>query len=262
MSNFIPKLFISVGRTGAMFTLRETCMLQGRFVSSFHHVNLGQDPEVAFQKALVASLAMGIQLKTSKEELKEELRKIQRMTAEEQERLRLAAEAHAARQLEMRREIQDYQKAQIDAHIIPFGSCKDKTFEQAPHGYIRWAINNHAEFEDGSVMQYLSEKLAEVMGPVLDNLFDKEATIEIGKRIDTTVTVTNVGGFWRDSFGGYGQEYVQATTLVTPERVCLIVYSTTFKPVQGDNMRIRATVKAHKEYKGQMQTQIQRVKVM
>ena len=95
---FVPHLYIGVGETGAFFTLRET-YLHERYangcryteVRSFHHFNLSQDADEAFEKARAFAERNLIQLNTTREQLTEQMRDIQRANAEELERRERAA---------------------------------------------------------------------------------------------------------------------------------------------------------------------------
>jgi len=108
--SFAPVLFIDIGATAAFFTLRETYLhrrhipgegafgnavvngaYQGTVVEeerSFHHFNLSQDADEAWSKASEYAQRVGLPLVGSVDEIRTQLRDIQRATAEEMERRR------------------------------------------------------------------------------------------------------------------------------------------------------------------------------
>lgn len=97
---FVPHLFIGVGLTGAYFTLRMTnlryipgegpmgnAIVNGVYqgtveVGSEHLFNLSQDADEAFEKAQAAQ-EMALRLSSTRESLDQEMREIQRATAEQ-----------------------------------------------------------------------------------------------------------------------------------------------------------------------------------
>lgn len=93
-------------------------------------------------------------------------------------------------------------------------------------------------------------------------------------RIDKEVTLIKSASYERRCFSGYGYETVHIYKLSDGEST--YVWKTTahlkyeevidnlvemYFPQQGDTIRIRATIKGESEYKGEMQTEINRVKV-
>jgi uncharacterized protein (DUF3820 family) len=266
---FNPKLFISIGSTGAMFTLRETYRYEyfaggaKRYETrSFHHFNLGQDPDQAFTKAIAASLKMGVMLGTSREQLDADLRNIKRMNKEQrEERDRMIAENNER----MAREYEQYkitQRDSFDNGIMSFGAHKGKHIDEVPDSYLRWLVEQIDEFEEGSILRYAAERIKFKYTERLVDDFDPNAVIgKIGERIETEIKVIKKTGFYRQSFSGFGDEYVYVITMQTPDRTCVVSMSPSFKLEEGTVAKIKGTVKDHKEYKGQMQTIINRVKV-
>lgn len=153
MSDFIPHLFISVGETGAMFTLRETYLhtyiSYGRMckeVRSFHHKNLGQTPEEAYKKAKEFADSNGLPLNSSVENLKEELRKI---TRERAERQRKAIEEEQRIQAERDQKVHDF----LSAGLIPFGMNYGRHFKKVEVTYLQWLVRDIDSFEEGSTIK-------------------------------------------------------------------------------------------------------------
>lgn len=94
-------------------------------------------------------------------------------------------------------------------------------------------------------------------------------------RIETEVTMLKEAHFTRKSFSGYGYEDVYIYRM-TDANGKVYVWKTTsylkydvikgdevemYFPEKGDIIRIRATIKGESEYKGEMQTEINRIKV-
>lgn len=261
--SFIPYLFVGVGETGAYFTLRETYLhvwyigsSANKEVRSFHHFNLSQDADEAFEKAKAYADANAIRLKTSREELDIEMRNIKRMKAEEiaerEARMRQAeAEALAYK-------IERHQAAMrmIEEGKYPIGRYRDSAFTEAPVRYINWLIGAKGEFEEGTIIKALAEAVAERCAHLLLPVADKNKTYgEVGKRVDFEATVVAKYAF----DGYYGVTYIVNT--VTPNGECIVYKGGSFAPEVGEKVKAKATVKEHAEYRGQMQTVVQRVKL-
>lgn len=76
------------------------------------------------------------------------------------------------------------------------------------------------------------------------------------------VKVECVRSFQRPAFNSYGQdEVVYITTLRDDAGNCIVVMSPSFRQEKDAVLTIAGTVKAHSEFRGQLQTQLQRVKV-
>lgn len=279
MSNFIPNLYISVGETGAFFTLRETYehiqygrgeICNGVFtgtvevsVRSFHHCNLSQDPDEAIAKAQAYSEQMGIQLSTTRDKLVSEMRDIQRATAEQLNERRVKAEQ---RQAQWDAEHEQYVKernARIESGVFTFGPFSGKKFEEAPRGYLSWLMDMVNEFEEGSVIHLTAQAVLRLVPHLA--LPKPNKTLHIGKekqRLTLSVTVIRSRNFLRQGFGYGGPELCYVTTMIDKATgACLVVFSGAFAPNEGEELNIKATVKSHDEYNGQAQTIVQRVAV-
>lgn len=270
---FIPTVYISIGKTDAFFTLRETyehtiyirgegdwgnAVINGVYqgsiikeVRSSHIKNLSQNPDEAYAKAVDYSENNAIQLTTSRESLAEELRDIKRTNAEERERQE--REWQARRDLwETERVAEQAEKFKlIEEGIFPVGKFAGKKFTDAPVSYINWLMNQ--EF-DAPLMVALSSavkvKCADMMLPVPN----KDAVLGIiGERITCKAIVTRVASF-RSDFG-----VCHIVTMITPENVCLVSKGS-FHAEVGEKLEFKATVKKHDTYNGQAQTVINRVK--
>jgi uncharacterized protein (DUF3820 family) len=275
-STYTPRLFIGIGETTAFYTLRETYLhaipgagpwgnaimngvYQGTFEERSYHVkNLSQDPDEAFAKAEEAAAVMGLRLTTTRDSLETEMRDIKRANAEEmakREAVRLArAEALAAqhdREEEQLREV-------IRAGFFPFGKYCGQHFSEADRGFITWLLTT--TFEAGTIMEYLSVYVRDIAGDMALPAPVKDLHIgTVGKRQEFDVVVIRSMSFISE----YNGFRVYITIMVDKETgACLKVKSEKFSAEAGEEFRIKATVKAHEEYKGQAQTVIQRVAVL
>ncbi len=86
----------------------------------------------------------------------------------------------------------------------------------------------------------------------------------IGERLELTVTVERETSFLRRPFQSYRDhmEEVFVTTLRDAAGNALVVMSPVFREAVGSTISIRATVKDHKEFRGELQTNLNRVSVV
>lgn len=255
---FEPQLFITTGETSAMYTLREDYEhfnADGTVdIWSFHHRNLSTDYDKAVVKAKEFAEHYAMPLRANSES---EMREITRRTSEEVQAEREAEQiAVDARKAEWKAKIEKEQDELIAEGKIPFGKFKGWLIKECPFGYASWLADSVADFEDGSVIKNFAELIiSDHKDRILPKPVKKKITGEVGERLEFTATVTR-----QNSFDGmYGTTFF--TTLVTKDRVCLIVKSGSFYPEVGEKLKFKATVKSHDDYKGQAQTVIQRVKV-
>lgn len=266
---FTPYLFIGVGETGAFFTLRETYLhefhLEGSRhteIRSMHHFNLSQDADEAFRKAEEFAEAHAMQLRTSREDLADKMREIQRATAEQrEERERM----QRRREEEWEEERAAALQAKLDMIAegkFPIGPYQGRQFDEAERGYLDWMMRKLPEFEEGSLMRAIAEAVATSCAHL--RLPDADPSKLVGepkKRMQFNVTVIRSVHFDRESWNGWGYERVYVTTMVAQDGACLVCFSSSFSPEVGDELCIKATVKEHSEYQGQAQTIVQRVAV-
>lgn len=278
-NNFTPTLFIGVGDKTCFFTLRETFLhavpgegpmgnaivngvYQGTFeVRSYHLRNLSQDPDEAFEKATEASHRSGLKLTTSRDSLRDEMNAIRRANASElerreRERLALQAmwEAERAAEEEAKRQV-------ILGGKFAFGPYTDKEFAEAPRGYLTWIMDTLPDFEEGSLMKLTAQEvLRRVPHLALPKPVKDLYVGEPKQRMTFEVTVVRHFAFARESFAGYGIETVHIVTMVDKATgACLVSKSTAFRAEEGEELKIKATVKEHSEYRGQAQTVVQRI---
>lgn len=84
----------------------------------------------------------------------------------------------------------------------------------------------------------------------------------IGGRIETSVTVERVNSYDRPQFGAsWLSETVYIITMRDAEGNALISKSSRFYAEKGQQFSIKATVKDHNDYQGEMQTLLQRIKI-
>lgn len=266
---FTPYLFIGVGETGAFFTMRETYLHESFIegarhteVRSMHHFNLSQDADEAFRKAEEFAEAHAMELRTSRDDLAEKMREIQRATAEqlaerqrryEQQQADWAAERAAALQAKL---------DTVAEGKFPIGPYQGKAFEEAERGYLDWIMRKLPEFEAESLMRAIAEAVTATCAHLLLPVPDADKLVgEPKKRMQFDVTVVRSVYFDRPSWNGWGYERVYVTTMVAKDGACLVCFSTSFAPQVGEEIRIKATVKEHSDYNGQAQTIVQRVAV-
>jgi hypothetical protein len=82
----------------------------------------------------------------------------------------------------------------------------------------------------------------------------------IGERVTAHVTVIRTHSFERPRFNAsWLTETIQVTSMVDHESGALMVaFSSSWRPKEGEEIDIRATVKAHEDFRGIQQTVIQR----
>jgi len=281
-NKFTPELFIGVGEKICFFTLRETYLhavpgpgalgnavvngqYQGTYeVRSCHIKNLSQDPDEAYQKACEAAEASGMRLTTSRDDLASEMNRIRRASAEELERRAREIEALRA-EWEAEREAEDAQKrATILDGRFAFGPYAGKIFPEAPRGYLTWLMDRVADFDEGSLMRLTAEQVALRVPHMALPKADPELFVgEPKERREFDVTVVGSYSFTRESWSGYGAEVVYITRMVERNtRACLVVMSSAFRLHEGDEVRIKGTIKKHDTYRGQAETFLQRVAIV
>lgn len=271
---FVPTLFIGVGRLGCFFTLRETelnyipssrpggnAVVNGVYqgsveVGSFHHYNLSQDPDEAYAKACEAATNMGLRLNTTRESLAEEMAEIQRATADQ-----LAErEAREIRQRADMLERQAREHAQalevITAGFWPITRNAGSPIECVGPSYLAWLIAKREEFEDGSLFRLIADKVAAEYTDLLLPVPDLDMTVgAVGERRDFLNLRVIRTAYFDSDFGR-----VHVTTFITPDGACVVYKSSAFAADVDDRVSLKATIKAHDRYNGQMQTVIQRAK--
>lgn len=269
---FTPYLFIGVGELGCFFTLREAYLHeqwvggQGGYlhkeVRSFHHFNLSQDADEAFEKAKASADRFALELRTTRESLAEEMNAIHRATAEQLER-RAREQKEREDQWAAERAAEEERKRQVIlSGKFAFGPYSGKQFEEAPRGYLSWLMDTLPAFEEGSLMKLTAQEVARRVPHLA--LPKPHATLTVGepkKRLTFEVTVVRVRYFDREAYMSYGRlERVYIVTMVDKATgACLLSKSTAFAPEEGEELKIKGTVKEHSDYKGQAQTVLQRI---
>lgn len=252
---FEPSLFIGIGATGAYFTLRETVLYYppggGSVVSSIHWRNLSQDANEAIEKAKELASKHGLKLVYSKERMETEMREILHATADEiAERERKAQE-----QLDREQAQRDAWELQCRTMIaegkFPLGKYFNRPFTDATVSYLNWMMDT-AEEKEG-IARELSDAIIASCGHLRFPVPDLDKTVGmIGKREEFDVTA--IRAFTIDS--AYG--HTNVVTLVTDDGACIQSFGK-FAITPGERIRIKATVKEYKRYKGQMQTVVNRI---
>jgi hypothetical protein len=272
MKSFVPYLFIGIGANANFYTLRETylhhvpaphwlgnAVINGEYqgtteVRSFHHFNLSQNAEEALEKAREHSQHMAIELRADLSAMKDELAAIHRATAEQMQQRRESEALWEAERLQMREEAKAEQETMIRNGIFPFGPYRDKPFTEARRDYITWIARTLPEFEEGSMMRLLAETIVAKFAHLILPSPKAGVTIgEQGQRLPFKATVVRAASFDSD----FGTLHI--LTMVAENGACLVSKSTSFNADIGEELQFKATVKGHAEYRGQIQTQIQRI---
>lgn len=260
---FTPHLFIGIGETFAMFTLRETYLHEfysgGRMhyeVRSHHHWNLATTPDEAFRKATEDANQLGLVLTSTREGIEKELREIKRASADELERRAQAAAAQKA-EWEADRAARAAQWAREDADMLaagryPFGRLKGEEFG-IDIGYMNWVINKRAEFEDESIMAKMATRMIELYPEAILPKPQNKHWGAVGKRAEVHGTVISCRYFDRQDGSGF-----HITNFVTDDGALLVAFGS-FEADAGDKITIKATVKRHDDYKGEAQTIVNRI---
>lgn len=159
-----PQMFISVGSTGAFFTLRETYLhvnARGdQEVRSHHICNLSQNITEALAKAAEAAEAAGVELVTSEKTLQAEMREIHRATIDERYQRAREQQNRENRWEQELAQHEQHQREQIETGIFHRGPYAGQAFRDAPRTYITWLVRNVEAYEPGSVMRLLCERVA------------------------------------------------------------------------------------------------------
>lgn len=274
-----PHIFVGIGETCAFYTLRETYLheiwglaedgqpvLRGVEERSFHLFNLSQDADEAMTKAEEYSRDNGIRLSTTRERLRTEMRDIKRRTAEEMaEAERLERLATSRRNLGWAQDRDFYTMLNLQRN----GGVHNFTFGK----HAGEPICKVADF-DRDYLEYLSGKLEEETGNESNKRYDNSlllAQIEralgevpekpaskhfgtVGKRTNGIVaTVTRKHEFYTD----WGFNCV--INLRTDAGEELVVFTGAAVGQVGEKLRFNAMIKDHGEYRGTLQTTINRL---
>lgn len=262
---FVPKLYIGIGEFNHFFTLRES--YQHHFVRdginrvevrAAHLFNLSQNADVALEKAKEYAEKVGLQLVASKESLEHEMREIKRASQQELEE-RAAREAQMIAEAEERRKAHEaLQLQKAMAGIIPFGRHKDRSIselrdEEEGFGYLIWIANSDIE---NPLFNALRAKILEIVPKAFLPKPDPVKKFgEAGQKVELNVAVVKEAYFR----GNWGLVFI--ISMVAEDGSMLISKGAKFAGV-GARLRIKGSIKGHAEYNGQMQSIIQRVKVL
>lgn len=279
-------LWIGIGAMSHFYTLRETHpvyipgggdygnsvlngVYQGTIEVGHHHVqNLSQDPAEAIEKAKAIAAKRGIPLDpVTVEELYGKLEEIRRANAEELAERERVEKANQEYWAEMRAATEAMHRDMVECGVCPIGRYAGKDIADIDRGYATWLIDKRGEFEEGSLMRALADKVAADYAHLkLPQPLPAAKLGEPKQRLDLEATVIRVGGFYTD-FGFTG-----LVTMVTDDGICLLAkggwrvrYDKRedrhhVDAMPGERIKFKGTVKEHREYNGQMQTVVNRVK--
>jgi hypothetical protein len=253
-------LFVAVGATGAMYTLRETYLREQwvggqsgymhREVSSFHHYNLGQDAAEAWSKAQAAAEKLELPLDGSLDDLQCQMRDIKRASAEEMERRRKAEE-------EEREFWRQQRAAEAAAWREENADLVDALRPYDPEN----GESSGDHFLDGMAVALAQwGKLTDGQARAVRNILERRALQrnsrhvgEIGQRIELQLTVDRVLDW---SYGQFPTIYRYCT--LARDAAGNVIQYVGAKPL--DDGTYKATVAEHDEYRGVRQTKIKRPK--
>lgn len=281
--SYTPHLFIGIGHTYAFFTLRETylhvvygkdpttgaAIIRGTEVRSFHHFNLSQDPQEAFEKAQSCAKQMGLTLSNKNPiELEKALRDIKRSNAEEMH-AKLVAQAWAASSYvdvySDRWMMMNLAENPLKDRKFNFGKHAGKTFaeiNQIDREYLEFmATPDTREHVEDSPLKELRRQLLTTW---LENhesqsIETNNAWVgEKGDKIEACIFIKES----RPVDTGWG-----TTTLVKAINEAgnrfTIWYSGSkldFEKLEGQWLDIKATIKGHDEFRGENSTTLTRVR--
>ena len=258
--SFVPNLFIGIGERNHYFTLRENYLhvqyiagVRHAEVRSFHHFNLSQDADEALSKAKEYAEKMAIPLYASKEKLEQELKEIRRASAEEiarrEEWIRQQQADYEAKLLERA----EAQRENVRNGVMPFGKHRGEPLESMDAGYLSWILNNGIEDPIWvELREWIRAHKPDAVLPVADP--DKHVG-EAGQRIELNVVVVKRAYYSSQ----YGVVYVVS---MVDESGAMVVSKGRFQAEVGERLKIKGSIKDHARYNGQMQSIIQRVKVV
>lgn len=279
--DYIPHLFIDVGATGAMFTLRETylhtvhipgegpagnAVVNGVYQGSthteersFHLRNLGQDPDEALAKASAIAAERGLRLSTTREGMAEALREIRRRSADEvlaaelARRLAIAEERDAGIMLALaRRPVRVLDHPKHDGESIADVARSDRSF-------LEWLAGRDEQRVPLYELRrlYVETWLENHPAPVAR----REHLGRVGERLELDVEVldTRLLESHPDQWPATSKLLVKM--IDEAGHVLTTFYSGyEWRPKAGEAYRIRATVKDHREFRGQAETLVNRIK--
>lgn len=271
--NFHPEMYISIGETGAMFTLRQTYLHERWYrgeggqpmceteIRSFHIKNLGQQKDIVISKAITASKGTGVPMTTTMQilEAKEEMRKIERSTpemmAEQEHQQRLAnAQKHREWAEENDARVMDRLTFKGNKWLVGFGKYANMTFAKAialDPSYFEWLLENNLKddkYNNDTQNAMIELFLARAEPPVESSYFG-----EVGKRTNgITATVT----FMKDFYTEWGVSTL--VILKTPEGQELSLFTSVTFPEVGKSLTMNAMIADHYVREGVMQTKLKR----
>lgn len=239
-------LTIGVGRKGCLFTLRQIDQMAEYGI---HLVNLAANAEEAYSKAVQYAERFQMPLEVTLDEIKTELNKIQRATAEE-------INARQAEQEEKERIQAEYVAEQLEAGVYPFGRYKGVAYREADVGYINYVASLAGD--DNGIWGKVGNKVKAECKDLLFPESNGQYFGNVGDKIEQTATVTRIGQYY-SQFGT-----VRLTTLTTEDGYVFLVKSTSFGFTlrAGDTFKFKATIKEHSNYMETKQTVILRVKII
>lgn len=183
------------------------------------------------------------------------------------ERKRMAAEKRAERGAVTRAAREASYKAIREARAADFVVTHAALIERA-QPFMKEGGFIHDVLTGGTAGRYVSEKaidtVTRLVGELIQRAIWKAASRPVGvagKRMSFNVVVDRVASYSRPSFSGwYGQETVWIITMRDEAGNAIVSKSTSFFAERGERFTMKATVKEHSNYDGEVQTIVQRIK--
>ena len=279
---FTPSLYIGIGETCAYYTLRETylhenyipsdtplggCINNGvyqgevvREVRSFHHFNLAQDIDEAFEKAQAVSRELGLDLTTKREALSTMMRDIVRRGEEElrAERIEQSERANAFVDQYADRWVME-NLTNTPRNVFGYGKYAGKTFAEInafDRDYLSYMVHapvGYADKPEKELRRLCLETFLEKTSAGLIETDDHFGTI--GDRVTIDVTVKSVKVLHTD----YGTTLLIKLVGSEGHRFTSFYSGNKFNPAAGEKFTVKATIKDHDDYDGINQTLLNRI---
>lgn len=279
---FTPSLYIGIGETCAFYTLRETylhetfipgagdmggCVMNGvyqgtvqREVRSFHHFNLAQDMDEAFEKAQAVSRELGLDLTTKREAMSTMMRDIVRRGEEEMRAERIAQSERANAYVDQYADRWVMENLTVThRNSFGYGKYAGKTFAEInafDRDYLNYMVAAPVGYDDKPEKELRRLCLETFLEKTSAGLIETDAHFgTVGDRVTIDVTVKAVKVLHTD----YGTTLLIKLVGSEGHRFTSFYSGNKFNPKAGETFTIKATIKGHDDYDGINQTMLNRI---
>jgi len=268
--SFSPVLFVGIGATFGFYTLRETYLHErwvggaggymDKTVRSFHHRNLANTADLAWTKANEAGKAMGIPMITEREGMEEEMRKLTRASADEMKERAYKAAVEANERSEDNDFYMMLNLTKYPVSEFAGGKYAGKTFAEVnkfDRGYLEWmASREEFRFPSDELSNLALKTFLENYEAVL--VANDEHFGELKTRYEFEATIVSTMLIDSD----YGGSTLVKMIDENGYRLATFYSGYKWEPKAGEEIRFKATVKKHGDYKGVNETMVNRVAVL